>query len=112
MNAPNVPLGLPSLLEQLAYEWHLQVCPDHDFSDHAYTWAGDRIEPRRSYPVTPSPSHLASGFQYGLWLAMKAVEGVPCETTTHGDDWKPIPGPSVKARALAAIRALQGGSHA
>ena len=47
------------------------------------------------------------GYVAGLDAAWIAVGNVPCATTTHGDDWRDIPGSTVKREALAAIRALK-----
>ena len=44
-----------------------------------------------------------------LDAARDAVGNVPCQTTTHGDDWRDIPGSVVMREALAAIDRLREG---
>jgi hypothetical protein len=41
-----------------------------------------------------------------LARCIAAVEEVPAETTTHGDDWRDIPGFRVRRDALDTLRAL------
>lgn len=47
------------------------------------------------------------GIAAALDAAWIAVGNVPCQTTTHGDDWRDISGPVVKRDALTAIDALR-----
>lgn len=52
----------------------------------------------------------ANGCADALDAARRAVAWLPCMTTAHGNAWTPIPGPEVKASAIAAIDALRGAS--
>lgn len=70
------------------------------------TPVGDGFDKYRQYDQDLRDAY-AKGFAAALDAAWIAVGNVPCATTTHGDDFRDIPGPIVKRNALAAIDALK-----
>lgn len=89
----------------------------YDSEDGKDAWKQYRRLIESIDPAVQSMLHTfgSEQYQYGYSAALDAawiaVGNVPCATTTHGDDWHDIPGPTVKRHALAAIDGLRGESN-